>query len=75
MFGVVSYQPNRTNELPVLGLNTNTDPVAEFTKLRWMLCGGVARETQFEKQYFMNNEKSEFQKMCSRNVLGLEDHT
>ena len=49
-FGVADYQRIRTNEPPVLRLNTNTDPVAEYTKLGWTLCGGVARKTQFEKQ-------------------------
>ena len=34
MLGVADYQRIRTNEPPVLGLNTNMDPVAEFTKLR-----------------------------------------
>ena len=48
-------------------------PLAEFTKPRWTLCGGVARKTQFEKQYFVNDEKSEFQKLSSLDVLGLDD--
>ena len=73
MLGVADYQRIRTNKPPVLGLNTNLDPVAEFTKLGWMLCGGVTKKTKFEKQYFVNDEKSEFQKLCSLNVLGLED--
>ena len=73
MLGVVDYQRIRTNEPPVLGLNTNMNPVAEFTRLGWTLCGGVTRKTQFEKQYFVNDEKSEFQKLCSLDVQGLED--
>ena len=44
MLSVANYQRIRTNELPVLGLNTNINPVAEFTKLRWMLCGGNHKE-------------------------------
>ena len=44
MLSVADYQRIRTNELPVLGLNTNINPVAEFTKLRWMLCGGNHKE-------------------------------
>ena len=48
-------------------------PLAEFTKPRWTLCGRVARKTQSEKQYFVNDEKSEFQKLSSLDVLGLED--
>ena len=40
-------------------------PVAELAKLGWTLCGAVAKKTQFEKQYF--------QKLRSRDVLGLED--
>ena len=57
MLGVADYQRIRTNEPLVLGLNTKTDTVAEFTKLGWTLCGGFARKTQFEKQYFVNDEK------------------
>ena len=33
MLGIVDYQRIRTNEPPVLGLDTNTVPVAEFAKL------------------------------------------
>ena len=72
MLGIADYQRIRTNEPLVLGMNTNMDPVAEFTKLGWTLCGGVTRKIQFEKQYFVNDEKSEFQKLCSLDVLGLE---
>ena len=73
MLGIADYQRIQTNEPLVLGMNTNMDPVAEFTKLGWTLCGGVTRKIQFEKQYFVNDEKSEFQKLCSLDVLGLED--
>ena len=73
MLRVADYHRIRTNEPPVLGLNTNTDAVAEFTNIEWTLCGGVARKTQFEKQYFVNDEKSEFQKLGTLDVLGLED--
>ena len=73
MPGVTDYQRIRTNEPLVLRLNTNTDPKAEFTKLGWTLCGGVSKKTQFEKQNYVNDEKSEFQKLCSLDVLGLED--
>ena len=73
ILSAADYQRIRTNEPPVLGLNTNTDPIAEFTKLEWTLCRGVARKTQFQKQYFVNDEKSEFQRLCSLDVLGLED--
>ena len=61
MLGVADYQHIRTNEPLVLELNTNMDPVAEFTKLGWTLCEGVTRKTQFEKHYFVNDERSEFQ--------------
>ena len=33
---------------------------------------GVTRKTQFDKQYFVNHEKTEFQKLCSLDVLGLD---
>ena len=39
MLGVADYQCIPTNEPPVLGLNTNMDPVAEFERLGWTLCG------------------------------------
>ena len=58
MFGVADYQRIRTNEPPVLGLSTNMDPVAEFTKLGWTLCEEVTRKTQFEKHYFVNDGRS-----------------
>ena len=54
-------------------MNTNMDPVAEFTKLGWTFCGEVIEKIQFEKHYFVNDERSEFQKLCSLDVLGLED--
>ena len=73
MLGVSDYQQIRINESPGVALNTNTDPVAEFTKLEWMLYGGVAKKPQFEKQFFLNDEKLEFQKLCSLDVQGLED--
>ena len=49
------------------------DPVAEFTKLHPSFCGEVIEKIQFEKHYFVNDERSEFQKLCSLDVLGLED--
>ena len=33
MLGVADYQQIQTNESPFLGLSTNVDPLAEFTKL------------------------------------------
>ena len=39
------------------------------------LCGGVTRKPHFEKHYVVNDERSEFQKLCSLDVLGLEDVT
>ena len=45
MLGVIDYQGIQANEPPMLGQNTNTDPVAEFTKLGWTLCRGVTKKT------------------------------
>ena len=72
MLGAADYQHIQTNEPPVLGLNANMDPIAELTKLGWTLCVGVTRKTQLEKQYFVNAEKSEFQKLRPRDALGLD---
>ena len=72
MLGVSDYQEVRTNEWLVLGLKTNNDPVAEFRKLGRTLCEGIARKAQLDKQFFVNNEKSKFQKMCSLDVQEIE---
>ena len=45
MLGVGDYQQIQTNEPPVLGLNANANPVAEFLKFGWTLCVGVTRKT------------------------------
>ena len=72
MLGVSDYQEVRTNEWLVLGLKTNNDPVAEFRKLGRTLCEGIARKAQLDKQFFVNNEKFKFQKMCSLDVQEIE---
>ena len=72
MLGVSDYQQVRTNELQELGLKTNNDSVAEFRKLGRTLCEGIARKAQLDKQFFVNNEKFKFQKICSLNVQKIE---
>lgn len=72
MLGVSDYQQVRTNESQELGLKTNNDSVAEFRKLGRTLCEGIARKAQLDKQFFVNNEKFKFQKICSLNVQKIE---
>ena len=72
MLGVSDYQQVRTNESQELGLKTNDDSVAEFRKLGRTLCEGIARKAQLDKQFFVNNEKFKFQKMCSLDVQEIE---
>ena len=72
MLGVSDYQQVRTNESQELGLKTNDDSVAEFRKLGRTLCEGIARKAQLDKQFFVNNEKFKFQKICSLNVQKIE---
>ena len=72
MLGVSDYQQVRTNESQELGLKTNNDSVAEFRKLGRTLCEGIARKAQLGKQFFVNNEKFKFQKICSLNVQKIE---
>ena len=72
MLGVSDYQQVRTNESQELGLKTNNDSVAEFRKLGRTLCEGIARKAQLDKQFFVNNEKFKFQKMCSLDVQEIE---
>ena len=72
MLGVSDYQQVRTNESLVLRLKTNTDPIAEFRKLGRTLCERIARKAQLDKQFFVNNEKFKFQKMCSLDVQEIE---
>ena len=72
MLGVSNYQQVRTNESQELGLKTNNDSVAEFRKLGRTLCEGIARKAQLDKQFFVNNEKFKFQKICSLNVQKIE---
>ena len=72
MLGVSDYQQVRTNESQELGLKTNNDSVAEFRKLGRTLCEGIARKAQLDKQFFVNNEKFKFQKMCCLNVQKIE---
>ena len=40
LLGVQDYQRIRTPKLPIFGRNLKTDPVAEYTKLGWILSGG-----------------------------------
>ena len=72
MLGVSDYQQVRTNESQELGLKTNDDSVAEFRKLGRTLCERIARKAQLDKQFFVNNEKFKFQKICSLNVQKIE---
>ena len=74
ILGAADYQRIRTTEQPVLGDNPDCDPGAEFTMLGWMLYGRLGSDSSAaEKSFFLNSSKSEFERLCSLDILGLEE--
>eukprot|EP00794_Sanderia_malayensis_P012512 gene12512-13796_t len=72
--GAADYQRIRTTEQPVLGDNPDCDPGAEFTMLGWMLYGRLGSDSSAaEKSFFLNSSKTEFERLCSLDILGLEE--
>ena len=72
--GAADYQRIRSTEPPILGNNPDTDPGAEFTMLGWILYGRLISEGDgVEKEFLLNSSQSEFERLCSMDVLGLED--
>ena len=74
ILGAADYQRIKTTEPPVLGPNPDVDPGAEFTMLGWTLTGKIVEvNTEAEKLFMTLSPKTEFEQMCSIEVLGLAD--
>ena len=74
ILGAADYQRIKTTEPPVLGPNPDVDPGAEFTMLGWTLTGKTVEvDTEAEKLFMTLSPKTEFEQMCSIEVLGLAD--
>ena len=59
---------------PVFGVNSDQDPGAEYTMLEWVLCERIpSNDMQVDKEFFLSSSQSEFEKLCSSDVLGLTD--
>ena len=72
ILGAADYQQIRLSEQPTLGENPDTDSGAEFTMLGWALYGKIVSMESSEKGFFLNSQ-SEFEKLCSVDVLGLAE--
>ena len=74
ILGAADIQGIKSTEPPVLGLNPDTDPEAEFTMLGWVIAGkSTPLSAEAEKMFFMNSRQNEFAQMCSQELLGLKD--
>ena len=74
ILGVADYQRIRSPRKPVLGVNPDQDPGAEYTMLRWVLCGRIpSNDMQVDKEFFLSPIQSELEKLSSTDVLGLTD--
>ena len=74
ILGAADYQRIRSTEPPIFGNKLDTDPGAEFTMLRWILYGRLISEGDgMEKEFLLNSSQSEFERLCSMEVLGLKD--
>ena len=74
ILGAADYQRIRTTEPPVLGPNPDVDPGAEYTMLGWTLSGKTVEiDADSGKLFLTLTPQNEFERMCSLEVLGLED--
>lgn len=74
ILAAADYQRIRSTEQPILGKNPDADPGAEFTMLGWILYGRLMSDSHsVEKEFFLNSSQSEFERLCSLDVLGLVD--
>ena len=73
LLGVRDYQKIRTSEQPVLGLNPQTDPVAEYTQFGWILFGASGEKQQRDICHFTMTGQEQFEQLCKTDVLGLEE--
>ena len=74
IFGAAEYQRIRSTEQPIVGVNPDTDPGAEFTMLGWMLFGRqILESSTAEKGFFVKSSQKDFEQLCNVDVLGLTD--
>ena len=74
ILGAADYQRIRSTRKPILGANPDQDPGAEYTMLGWVLCGKIQSvDMPADKEFFLNSSQSEFETLCSMDVLGLVD--
>ena len=74
ILGAGDYQRIRSTEQPIVGENPDTDPGAEFTMMGWTMLGRQGNDLSCaEKGFFARSSQSEFEKLCSLDVLGLTD--
>ena len=70
ILGAADYQRIRSARKPVLGAISDKDPGPENTMLGWMLCGQTQSDDKvLDKEFFLSSRKSEFEKLCSLDVL------
>ena len=72
LLGADDYKRIRMQEAPVIGKHPES-PLAEQTKLGWILYGGSIKENRSELCHFSMTGQGEFEKMCSINILGLKE--
>ena len=50
------------------------DPGAEYAMLGWILCGRTqSNDKPLDKEFFVSSSQSEFERLCSLDVVGLVD--
>ena len=74
ILGVSDYQRIRTSEnILILGADSDTYPGAEFTMLGWGMFGGKQNRVQPTKNFLLHTGQDELEKLCNRDVLGVTD--
>ena len=74
ILGIEDYNRIRLQEAPVIGRKPSY-PVAEQTKLGWILFGGKANQLSKELCHFTMTGQQQFEQLCNIDVLGLKDST
>ena len=72
LLGVKDYNQIRLSEAPIIGEKPDF-PVAEQTKLGWILFGSETAQTGREFCHFTMSGKQQFEQLCNTDVLGLKD--
>ena len=74
LLGIADYNRIRLPQAPIIGKKP-TYPVAEQTKLGWILFGGKTDQLDRELCHFTMTGQQQFEQMCDIDVLGLKDPT